>query len=195
MAISLDFRRRLRGRAKFRLRTMLLVVTLCGAALALMNAIGPLWSAIFFFAMLLVSAHIVGNAIGNRLRDQATADAALDAEQRPHFATVAAPPRPAKRLAIHAPLGKAIAVLTLLGAVGGGALGKILFSGHATHAALVVGTISAGVLGGFAAFCTSSFFRVSLAAAWQAHFEKPPRPGGGVRRSPARSVSEDDRAP
>lgn len=165
---------RLRGVVQFRLRTVMLSVTLCGAGFALMNAVGPVWSAICFFTLLLIALHVVGNALGTRLREEALADAELENEERP---VCRMPPptlaRPAKRLALHTPLGRWIAVVTTIGIVGGGTLGEIFFTGHATQAALVVGTVSSAVLGGFAAFLASSFLRVGFSAIRQAHCDKP----------------------
>lgn len=173
MATRIDFKRRISGTLQFRLRTLMLVVTACGAALAVMNAIGPVWSAIAIFFALLVMLHVVGNALGTRLREEATANAALESDPPPVFPAENFAPPPAKRLALHKPLGWGIAVVTAIGVLGGGTLGEILFTGHATHAGLIVGTISAGILGGFAAFVASSFLRVGLAALWQAHCDKP----------------------
>jgi len=173
MATSTDFKRRIGGAFQFRLRTMLLAVTLCGAACAVMNAIGPVWSVVFCFLILLAAMHVLGNAIGTRLRDDATANAAIHAEDRPNCPTTLPVPVHAKLLALRAPLGKWIAVLTAMGVASGGTLGEILFFGKAAPAALVVGTISSAVLGGFATFLAGSFLRVGLSALWQAHCGKP----------------------
>jgi hypothetical protein len=173
MATSTDFNRRIGGPFQFRLRTMLLTVTLCGAACAVMNAIGPVWSVIFCFFVLLAAMHVLGNAIGTRLRDDATANAAIHAEDRPVCPPSLAVPARSKRLAQHAPLGRWIGVSTAIGLMAGGTLGGILYSGRATPAGATVGTISSAVLGGFAAFLAGSFLRVSLSALWQAHCGKP----------------------
>jgi hypothetical protein len=173
MATSTDFKRRIGGAFQFRLRTMLLTVTLCGAACALMNAVGPVWSVIFCFFILLAAMHVLGNAIGTRLRDDATASAAVNTDERPNCPPSAFAPECAKQLAQHGPLGRWIGVLTAIGLMAGGTLGGILYSGRATPAAATVGTISSAVLGGFAAFLAGSFFRVGFSALWQAHRGRP----------------------
>jgi len=173
MAMPTDFKRRPGGGFQFRLRTMLLTVTLCGAACALMQSIGPVWSAIFCFSVLLAALHVLGNAIGTRLRDDATADATAQAEDRPASPPTKLAAAHPKRLAQRAPLGRWVGVLTAIGLAFGGAVGGLLFSGHATQAGTVVGIISSAVLGGFAAFLAGSFLRVGLSALWQAHCEKP----------------------
>ncbi len=173
MATSTELNRRIRGILQFRLRTLLIAVTACGAAFAIMNVIGPIWSTLFIFMILLASFHVIGNALGTRLRDEAAANSAIDCDPPPTFPPATIAPPAVKRLAVHKPLGWGIAALTLCGALGGGALGEILFSGQATHAALIVGAISAGILGGLATFLASSFIRVGLAALWQAHCDKP----------------------
>ncbi|HEX3999686.1 MAG TPA: hypothetical protein VHX65_14125 [Pirellulales bacterium] len=191
MAMSKDFERAL-PTVQFRLRTMLLAVTACGACLAMMHVIGPVWSAILCILLLLAAGHVVGNVLGNRLRDEATAAASQNVGGRPVCSAVAIRPKPAKKLAVRAPLGRWISVLTLIGAVGGGTLGEVLFSGHAMHAALIVGSVSAAVIGGFAAFLAGSFFSVGLSAAWQAHCDKPAVPpiqDLAAPQAPARSIS------
>jgi hypothetical protein len=173
MATSTDFKRRPGGAFQFRLRTMLLMVTLCGAACAVMHAIGPVWSAILCFMLLLAAMHVLGNAIGTRLRDDATANAATDARDRPNCPPAVLAPTHVKRLAQRAPLGRWIGVLSAVGLVAGGTLGGLLFSGQVTPAGAVVGTMSSAVLGGFAAFLAGSFLRVGFSALWQAHCDKP----------------------
>jgi hypothetical protein len=175
MSTSTDFSRRIGGAFQFRLRTLLLTVTLCGAACALMHAIGPVWSVGCSFLLLLATLHVVGNAIGTRLRDDATANAAIEAADRPNCPpplSIAAPAH-SKRLAQRAPLGRWIGMLTVVGLAAGGTLGEILYSGRVTPAGVIVGTISSAVLGGFAAFLAGSFLRVGFSAAWQAHCGNP----------------------
>lgn len=168
--------KQLRGRIaspfQFRLRTMLLMVTLCGALCAIMHAVGPIWSAIFCFFTLLVASHVAGNAIGTRLRDGATVSAVLDAEERPNFVAPSPGPSPAKHLALRVPLGRWIAVLTVIGVAGAGSIGAKFFAASTGPAAWAVGTVSSALLGGFATFLASSFLFVGLAAAWQAHSGK-----------------------
>jgi len=174
MSISMDFNPRLRRSLRFRLRTLLLAVTLCGAALAVMNAIGPAWSAVLCILCLLATAHVVGNVVGTRLREEATEIAARGSDDRPTFPPVAARPARAKQLSLHSPLGRWIFLLATLGVVGGGTLGEMLFFGHASPKAVIVGTISSAVIGGFVVFLAVSFLAVGLSALWQAHFDKPP---------------------
>jgi hypothetical protein len=176
MLTSPEFDQGLGGPFQFRLRTMLLTVKICGTACALMIAIGPAWSAIFCFLVLLAALHVVGNALGARLRDEAAANAAIDDADRPDLPAWTFAPRHPKRLAQHAPLGRWIGVLTAMGFVASGTLGEILFSARATPAGTIVGTLSSAVLGGFAAFLAGSFLRVGLSAAWQAHCDKPAAP-------------------
>ena len=172
MSMSTDFNRRTGGAFRFRLRTMLLAVTLCGVACAVMQAVGPAWSAILGFGLLLVAMHVLGNAIGTRLRDDATADAACDTDERPrHPASFRRPVR-SKELARRAPLGRWIVLVTAIGVAGGGTLGEIFLFGNSARTAVAVGTISSAVIGGFAAFLTSSFLCVGASALWQAHCDK-----------------------
>jgi hypothetical protein len=173
MSGSTDFERRIGGTFQFRLRTMLLTVTLCGAACAVAQAIGPLLSVVFGLFFLLVALHVVGNAIGTKLREEATANAELYATERPNFPMLIEGPPRAKPLALRTPLGRWIAAATIIGLAGGGSLGETLFFGNASPSALVVGTISSAVIGGFVAFLASSFLSVGIAAAWQAHCDKP----------------------
>lgn len=55
---------------KFRLSTLLLVVAVCSGLFATMMTLGAIWSAILLFLIVIVGAHVAGNAIGTQLRAQ-----------------------------------------------------------------------------------------------------------------------------
>jgi hypothetical protein len=157
----------------------MLAVTGCCILFALMKVIGPMASAGLCIFILLAILHVAGNAIGSALRDESTresADERMRVERPPehkktpaiarHLQTATLPGRLRER----APLGRLIIVLTALGAIAGGSLGSLAYAywTDAGTVALVVGSISAAVLGGFFGFAASSFLTMVLGAWRQA---------------------------
>ena len=57
---------------QFRLSSLLLAVAVCSGLLATLVTLGTLWSAMVFFVGVLIAAHVAGNVIGTRLREQAS---------------------------------------------------------------------------------------------------------------------------
>jgi hypothetical protein len=157
----------------------MLAVTGCCILFALMKVIGPLASAGLCIFILLAILHVAGNAIGTRLRDESTRDSAderMQAERPPEHKRAPAIARNIQtatapgRLRERAPLGRLIIALTALGAIVGGSLGSLAYAywTDAGTIALVVGSISAAILGGFFGFAASSFLTMVLGAWRQA---------------------------
>jgi hypothetical protein len=156
---------------QFTLRTLLLTMTVLACLLALMTAIGSLWSLAILLLLSLVLAHVVGNAVGTKLRDRSVGRpiaAGSNAERPAPRREIAAP----KRLTEPARLHWMTLVLTGIGAMSGGYFGGSALAASypdATTAAVVLGFVSSGVLGGFAAFTASSFLSVARQALSEAH--------------------------
>ncbi len=60
---------------QFRLRTLMLVLAVCSVGFATMLYVGPLWGLSLIFLILIIGAHIAGNAIGTSLRTRAPMEA------------------------------------------------------------------------------------------------------------------------
>ncbi len=154
---------------QFKLRTLLLAVTAIGAVLAFVQAVGALGAIAVGFVLALVLLHVAGNAIGTRLRDDATRQIESQPDERPAHGTAAeAATLNAGRLGERTPLGWLIAALTLLAAGVGAYLGWLVFRHQPTTADMIVGTGSSTVLGGFFGFLSSSFAKTVLSAWWEA---------------------------
>jgi hypothetical protein len=114
---------------------------------------------------------VAGNAIGTRLReigsrkDNRAFDLMPAARVEPRFA-------PATRLGQRQRLGWPIVIATLTGiiagSIGGGLWTIFTATGHVPIAAVGLGVIAFGALGGILAFATVGFTQVLLGAIWQA---------------------------
>jgi hypothetical protein len=157
---------------QFTLRTLLVVMAGLACLFAVMTAVGSLWSLAILLLLALVSAHVVGNAVGTTLRD---GSARRPIVRHPVVPLRTAPPREfavPKRLTEAAPLHWITLVMAGGGALAGGYFGGSALAGNypdATTAAVVLGVVSSGVLGGFAGFTTSSFLSVMRQALGEAH--------------------------
>lgn len=156
---------------QFTLRTMLVVMAAVAGLFAVMSAVGSLWSLAILLFLGLVAAHVAANAAGTKMRDRSVgrpiARRRVETPRDPPK-TVASP----KRLAEPARLHWIALVMAVGGAVGGGYFGGSALADSypdATAAAVVVGFVSSGVLGGFAGFATGSFLLVARQAVSEAH--------------------------
>ena len=155
---------------KFRLSTLFWIITSVSCLLLAMKALGPIGASVLALFMLAIAAHVLGNVLGTRLRQQG--DVAVDEDGRavlggslkqvrlpePHeFA-------PATNLSKHHPLGRSnsasAGVGALLGAVA--SCSALTYFGweHATFVNVAFGTVASAILGGLFAFWLSSFLRV-----------------------------------
>jgi hypothetical protein len=157
---------------QFALRTLLLIVSSLACLLAVMTAIGSLWSLAILLLLALVLAHVLGNAVGTKLRDRSVGRADADPAMTPNHPIPRRELLSPKRLTEPARLHWITLVLTGCGALAGGYFGGSALAASypdATTAAVVLGVVSSGVLGGFAAFTASSFLTVARAALSEAH--------------------------
>ena len=169
---------------RFTLRTLLGATAVVAVALAVWQAVGPLVGLTLLLVSIALSLHVVGNALGTRLRDHgAMRTAPVPVEDSlppgacPRRSAGAPLPAhqfaPATRLSRRAALGwppLAVAFSAgLLGAIGGGRVTQQLYPDVATWSALAVGALAAGALAAMFAYWTSSWLHVFLAAWWQAH--------------------------
>ena len=148
--------------------------------LALLRLLDPIWAGMFMLFLLIIFAHVAGNALGTQLRDNARLTKPLDhdksvADQRRIRPTNKSLFTPSPRLSLRTRLGLWTLIPTgigiLSGAFGGGWLLWWSMQGRASLSSMALGIISCGVLGGLWSFWMSSFINVLGSAVWHAHQE------------------------
>jgi hypothetical protein len=168
MASELRSRSSTEGRPlQFSLRGLLWLTALCSALFAVMMAVGMVASLFLLMVVGLVVAHVLGNAIGTRLRDDALhrRDQSLP-RGAVQPSSGAMPAATDSALRQRRPLGLSLTVFVAAGALGGALLGRLLFFyspwQHGAVPDAVVGIGSCSVLGALAGFMASSFFKVAI---------------------------------
>ena len=166
------------GPPRFSLRTLLLIVTVAGCLFGVMSVLGTLWSMGMLMILCLIFAHVAGNSLGTTLRDQATRHAAEERRERlltnPIVAARHEAPAPSQ-LTKSSRLNRVTLVMTAGGALGG-TVSADLYP-EAGIAALVLGVVSAAVLGGCVGFTVSAFVSVARAALGEALHNCDPATG------------------
>jgi hypothetical protein len=152
---------------QFGLRTMFLGVTLLSAAFALFTAVGAAISAALLMLGSLLAAHVVGNAIGTRLREQESLPPSESPPQSLDLNRVAQN-ESAQRLRENTAIDRRWMIIAglgaLIGSVAGGFAISVAVGSKLTLAGLCLGTVSSAVLGGFAGFMAMSFWTVARSA-------------------------------
>jgi hypothetical protein len=160
---------------RFSLRTLLLVVTGLCCLFAVMAGVGMIWSAVLLLFLSLIAAHVLGNSLGTKLRDQTSQQVEAERAARPPAPAMPSPAELAdapRRLTERTSLHRFTLVMAGLGAFVGaelGGVGAAAMYPQASNAAVALGVISAAVLGAFAGFLASSFLAVVRQALAEAH--------------------------
>jgi hypothetical protein len=154
---------------RFGLLSLLLAIAGLSGLFAIVHYFGAYGAAIAILFVLCVAAHVVGNALGTKLRE--FGDTPLEVDGTPaRRAPFSRPPTPAEfapltRLRQRYSLGKRIVVITVGGAVAGGLLGffTVLWLADQTTAWHVfgLGVLACAVLGGIWTFAAASFVQVT----------------------------------
>jgi hypothetical protein len=164
---------------QFRLRTLLLVVAAFSVLFTVVQAVGLFSSLMLLMLLGLIAAHVIGNALGTRLRDEASrlAQAGGDAADPPPPTGELPMKLPASQLTERRQLPRRLFGIATLGAVLGGVSGGALITAvtwqDITVAGIALGVCSSAVLGGLAGFLASSFYTVARAALREALAEQP----------------------
>lgn len=169
---------------RFRLRQMFLLIALASVfCAALVGTSGP-WPLLICLAVLLVAAHVLGNLIGTRLRDTSYEVVAWRASQPgldPDHPVATSAPVELEKLGLPSgtPLAghERVAHWTAWFVAGGLTFGLVAgctaialtIGPRIEWAGWIVGTISCGVLGAWAAFLTSTFSSIARHAWRHAH--------------------------
>jgi hypothetical protein len=173
---------------QFRLRTIFWLMVAAGTLFAVMQLIGAVWSAILVWFLVLVLAHVTANFWGTRiapgqtqhgLEEEGRHERALRDVRGERAASVAVG---AVRLSESARPGWPMFLVTGVGALVGGTLGGVslflLSLEQAGYTGVIVGTLSAAVVGGFLGFLTSTFAQIALRAWNEAVCGAPPPVAG-----------------
>jgi hypothetical protein len=167
---------------QFRLRTMFVLVAAACGLFAVMQVVGAVWSAILVWFLILIVAHVTANFWGTRVAPAAGQFRPLEQEldhERLQREGVGVSATGAVRLSESSLPGWPMYVVTIIGAVVGGCIGGtalvLLSFERAGYTGVVVGTVSASVVGGFLGFLTSTFAEIGLRAWNEAVCGTPPR--------------------
>lgn len=160
------------ARPQFSLKTLFGVMAAMGVLLAVMTAVGPLWSVLLAWFLVMASAHVFANAWGSkhvgRRHPRLERTSVAVALSRESFA-------PSSSLRKQACLGKLMLFSAGAGACIGACLGLFVFHGLQRDGVgpggLAVATFSSAVVGGFAGFLAISFANVALGAIAEASQE------------------------
>ncbi|MBL9122429.1 MAG: hypothetical protein JNG90_02275 [Planctomycetaceae bacterium] len=155
---------------QFGLRTLLLLMASISVLLLVLGIIGLAWSVVVIWFLLLVAAHVAGNSW---LSHERARRGGQSAEARP--VDPASAPRPPAPLAADPEQVRLrqpavfhwldYAVVAAAAVLGGGLGGAALWGMYASRSgksAIVVGAISAAVIGGFVGFLCVTFARVAF---------------------------------
>jgi hypothetical protein len=166
---------------RFGLKQMFLMLSLAGVLCGLLVGTGDSWPMILGLAVLLVGAHVLGNWLGTRLRDTSGEVLQWRAEQSglgPDDPVATGQPvvlakldlPPCTPLGSREPVARWTAWFVAAGTIGGLLAGVTIIAltigPRIEWAGWAVGTISCGVLGGWAAFLASTFSSIARHA-WQ----------------------------
>jgi hypothetical protein len=154
----------------------MLGVTGCCLLFGLMREIGPLPSVGLCFFLLLIVLHVAGNAIGTSFRNEASRAAESEERFSPPVAAAHLVANSPSRLRERTPLGWPVFVLTSCGAALGGTLSSLAYAywTKVNAGELIVGSVSAAIVGGFFGFLASSFLK-NIYRAWRQALEDRPR--------------------
>ena len=159
---------------QFGLRAMFAAVACLAVLFSVMGMIGPIWSTILVWFLLLALAHVIANCWGSRGWRTTAAEEAGKADGPPsllakHGSRPAAD-APPTLLRESTRLGWKMPVATVAGAIAAGALGTVFLAwlgiGRVGLAGIAVGGFSSAVVGGLFGFLASSFVEVA-GGAWQ----------------------------
>jgi hypothetical protein len=151
---------------QFGLRSLLIWIAASSVLLAVLSRVSAVWACVVLWGLLLVAAHVFGNACGTKRQSRARRRATPSGcEQHPPLLADLA----VTHLRTRRGLGW-ITVLTIgVGAIVGGVLGTLALAasyGPETmgYGGLSIGGASAGFVGGFLGFLTASFIAVASRA-------------------------------
>ncbi len=171
---------------RFSLRQMMVYVAILCVLLGMLAVVGTGAALALVVVVLVVVAHVVGTSIGTKLRDGSSVRRRWERQNNltPEDPLLAASHKPVtlaelnlpteQHLSVRGPAISRLLWFVALGATIGAGLGSVglglLLWQRITWAGLVVGGVSAGILGAWFAFLASSFYGITRSA-WRAAVE------------------------
>jgi hypothetical protein len=157
---------------QFGLKTLFWVITGLCALFTIMAVVGWMWSAMLVMLLLLIGGHVLGNALGTSLRNEAS-------ETPPPVLSEPSAARPVHQTTGLQEKHSQMRLILLVGAIGA-ALGALLGGAcvawhdwqHMTFLALLLGATACAVLGGLLSFLASCGLRITVLAwreMWHSH--------------------------
>lgn len=165
---------------QFGLRSLLVAMAVIGVLCALAQAVGLYSFLVLVFFLGLIAAHVVGNSLGTRLREETDrlAQSGALAADRPPASVIPSATLVRSRLAQRGQLPRALLGFALCGAGLGAAAGGLVIAAVCgellTTCGILLAVVSFGVLGGLGGFLVGSFYTVARGA-WNEAFGKTPR--------------------
>lgn len=175
---------------QFSLRTLLLATAAVAVLVVVCQRVGPMWGASIIWFLVLVAAHVAANARGTRQTrrgqldlngsgDPSISDAAIHQDElsREHSAGVrhnadaSRHAAPVTRLGIcYGPAGRVLLCVITIGSALGAIVGTVglVFLTNADTSGILLGVVSAAVLGGILGFACGSFVLVMSRAVHEA---------------------------
>ena len=162
------------GAMQFSTRTLLGGIAGCAVLILVMQQVGAVWSTAIIWFLLLIVAHVAANVRGSRLSSDSGAPRPPAEISGSGSCDVAARFAPATRLRNSRRFGRALLAVTSFMAAVGLLLGTgaLILLTPADAGGIVLGGISAGVLGGLLGFVCASFAMVATGAFQEAAGEQ-----------------------
>jgi uncharacterized membrane protein len=162
------------GAMQFSTRTLLAGIGACAVLILVMQQMGAVWSTALIWILLLIAAHVAANVRGSRLSSEHDA-----IRSQPEISDSYAPGpaiqfAPATQLRDNRRFGRALLAVTSVMAAAGLLLGTaaLILLTSVDAGGIILGGVSAGVLGGLLGFVCASFAMVATGAFQEAADEQ-----------------------
>ncbi len=156
---------------QFGLKAILVTTALAALILTSWRLQGPIVAASEVLLLLAIFAHVAGNSLGTKLREQTRLQGQANATTQDRLHPIAFAPK--TDLALKQRLGWMLPLISCVGGTAGGGIGgNWLIRLNADQIGLgssILAYTSCAILGGFAGFVAYSFAKVTYQAVSQAH--------------------------
>ncbi len=162
------------GPWQFSLSGMFAGVTAICVLFALMGTVGAAGGVFIALLVVLILAHVIGNAVGTRLRDDADRQIRKELERRQETSRLSAIPPPTNatapvKLHENTRVGPEMIAVGIVGATAGGLFGLCSLWHVATGLGVTIGATSTAIIAGLFSFAAASFIQMIWRAIAEAH--------------------------